>query len=83
MLNKKFIQVNIVDNEYGSMDSYIIIVPDDEMTFYEEKLNTLKDMVNNRFNEKNEFYDNYGAIYDYLSENFEILNISQIKEIEW
>lgn len=86
--NKKFIQINIVDNDNGPnemecMDSYIIIVPNNEMTYYEDKLANLQEMLNNRHDENNEFYGNYGAIYDYLKENFEILNISQIKEIEW
>ena len=88
MLNKKFIQVDIVDNDVGPngmgcMDSYILVISDEEMTYYEDKLKTLQEMLNERREQENEFYGNYGAIYDYLSENFEILNVSQIKEIEW
>ena len=88
MLNKKFIQVDIVDNDIGPngmgcMDSYILVISDEEMTYYEDKLKTLQEMLNERREQENEFYGNYGAIYDYLSENFEILNVSQIKQIEW
>ena len=88
MLNKKFVQVNIVDNDngpegMGCMDSYILVIPNDEMTHYETKLQELQEMLDNRQDEENEFFGNFGAIYDYLLENFEILDISQIKEIEW
>lgn len=88
MLNKKFIQVDIVDNDVGPngmgcMDSYILVISDEEMTYYEDKLKTLQEMLNERREQENEFYGNYRAIYDYLSENFKILNVSQIKQIEW
>lgn len=86
--NKKFIQIDIVDNDYNSdepriMDSYIIVIPNDEIINYNERIKHLQEMLNNRFDEENNFTNYYGAIYDYLVENFEILDISNRIEVEW
>lgn len=78
----KYIKVNIVDNDWERpqdrvMDSYILVNPD------MKKLKELQEKLNNRFTNQNEFYDNYGAIGDYIKKNFEVLNIEKTIEIKW
>lgn len=79
---KKYIRVDIVDNDNGYhderiMDTYILVNPD------ESKLKELQILLENRSEEENEFYDDYGSIYDYIKKNFEVLNIEKTIEIEW
>lgn len=78
----KYIEVNIVDNDWERpqdrvMDSYILVNPDIE------KLKELQEKLNNRFTNQNEFYDDYRAIGDYIKKNFEVLNIEKTIEIKW
>ncbi len=68
-MENKFVRVDIVDNEYdyGSeriMDTYILVNPN------MEKLEELQTLLNNRFDENNQFESNYQAIYVYITENF-------------
>ena len=81
-MEKKFIRVDIVDNclDYGCemervMDTYILVNP--KM----EKLKELQERLNNRF-ESGEF-EQYYDIHDYITENFEVLEMSDFIEIEW
>ena len=81
-MEKKFVKVDIVDNEYDYgtervMDTYILVNPNTE------KLNELQKLLNNRMDENNQFESNYHAIYDYIVENFEVLDLSDYIEIEW
>lgn len=81
-MEKKFVRVDIVDNEYdyGServMDTYILVNPS------MEKLEELQTLLNNRFDENNQFESNYLSIYDYITENFEVLKMHDFIEIEW
>ena len=81
-MEKKFVRVDIVDNEadYGServMDTYILVNPD------MEKLIELQEKLDDRFEEESEFDGTYGAIYDYITKNFEALKMSDFFEIEW
>ena len=81
-MEKYFVRVDIVDNEcdYGTeriMDTYILVNPN------MEKLEELQTLLNNRFDENNQFESNYLAIYDYITENFEVLEIHDFIEIEW
>ena len=81
-MEKKFIKVDFVDNEYDYgtervMDTYILVNPN------MEKLKELQILLNNRFDENNQFESNYQAIYDYITENFEVLEIHDFIEIEW
>lgn len=83
-----YIKIDIVDNDYEKetervMDTYIIVIPNDESSLYKEKLKELQEMLRNRHDEENEFTSNYGAIHDYIVENFEVLNILHTEEIEW
>ena len=85
-MEKKFVRVDIVDNDNGCgeervMDTYILVIPTDEHIYYKEKLEELQDMLNNRF-ESGEF-EQYSEIYDYIMENFEVLEVSDFTEIEW
>ena len=80
----KYVRISIVDNIVGNiMDDYIIIIPDEEYIYYKEKLEELQDMLNDRFEEENEFYSNYKAIEEFIRENFEILNVSEDINIKW
>lgn len=77
-----FVRVDIVDNEYDYgteriMDTYILVNPN------MEKLKELQILLNNRFDENNQFESNYQAIYDYITENFEVLEMHDFIEIEW
>ena len=81
-MEKKFVRVDIVDNEYDYiservMDTYILVNPN------MEKLKELQTLLNNRFDENNQFESNYQAIYDYITENFEVLKMRDFIEIEW
>lgn len=83
-----YIKIDIVDNDYEKetgrvMDTYIIVIPNDESSLYKEKLKELQEMLRNRHDEENEFTNNYGAIHDYIVENFEVLDILYTEEIEW
>lgn len=87
-MEKKFVKINIVDNDNGLqgeriMDTYILVIPLDEYTHWKEKLKELQEMLDNRFEEENEFNGEYGAIHNYILENFEVLNISDCIDIEW
>lgn len=78
----RYIRVDIVDNDhdYGServMETYILINPS------MEKLAELQERMRYRIEEENEFCDNYGAIDDYIRDNFEVLFISDFKELDW
>lgn len=79
-MEKKFVRVDIVDNDvdYGCdkvMDTYILVNPDTE------RLNELQERLNSRF-ESGEF-EQYYDIHDYITENFEVLEMSDFIEIEW
>lgn len=79
---KEYVRVDIVDNDNGFkyeriMDTYILENPS------MEKIEKLQEMLNNRFVEENEFTDDYGAIHDYISKNFTILNVPLVVEVEW
>lgn len=81
-MKNSFVRVDIVDNEadYGCdrvMDTYILVNPD------MEKLRKLQEKIDARFDEENEFDGEYGAIYDYIAKNFEILKMEDFIEIEW
>lgn len=81
-MEKKFVRVDIVDNEYDYgtervMDTYILVNPN------MEKLEELQTLLNNRFDENNQFESNYQAIYDYITKNFEVLEMHDFIEIEW
>ena len=79
----KYIRVDIVDNDNSCdgdrvMDTYILVNPS------MEKLKELQEKLDNRQDEENEFCGDYGNIYDYITENFEVLEMSgEIVEIEW
>ena len=79
-MEKKFVRVDIVDNDvdYGCdkvMDTYILVNPDTE------KLTELQELLNNRF-ESGKF-EQYSDIDDYITENFEVLQMTDFIEIEW
>lgn len=81
-MDKVFVKVDIVDNDYDKatdrvMNTYILVNPDFE------KLDKLQQMLKNRFVEQNEFADDYGAINDYIKENFDLIDITYFVEIEW
>ena len=79
-MDKKYVRVDIMDDDYfgdGLMDTYILVNPN------MEKLKALQDKVHKRYDEENEFRSNYGAIYDYITENFELLPIADFIDIEW
>ena len=87
-MEKKFVRVDIVDNDNGYdgeriMDTYILAIPTEEHIYYKEKLVELQNMLNNRFDEENELCDDYGAIHEYITENFEVLQMADFIEIEW
>jgi hypothetical protein len=76
----RYVEVNIVDNEHDwdedrVMDTYILINPN------MEKLDELRDMINERF--ENENWRGYEEIDTFILENFEMLSISETVEIEW
>ena len=80
----KYVKISIIDNEIKDiMDDYIIVVPDEEYIYYKEKLEELQEMLNDRFEEENEFSSDYKAIEKFIRENFEILDISEAISIEW
>ena len=79
-MEKKFVRVDIVDNDadYGCdkvMDTYILVNPKTE------KLTELQQLLNNRF-ESGKFQDYYD-IDNYITENFEVLQMADFIEIEW
>ena len=81
-MDKVFVRVDIVDNDYDKatdrvMDTYILENPDFE------KLDKLQEMLNNRCVEENDFTDDYGAISDYIKENFKLIDMTYFVEIEW
>lgn len=77
---KKYMRVDIVDNDcvYDSrvMDTYILINPN------KEKLEELQNLLNERF-ENDDMDIDYGIIHDFISDNFEILDIDDYAEIVW
>ena len=84
---KKYLRVDIVDNDLGCgedrvMDSHILVIPANDNS-YKEKLSILQEKLSSRFDEENEFSDNFQAIDVYIKENFEVLDISDVLEIEW
>ena len=84
-MEKKLVRVNIVDNDIDYrgmedghdriMDTYILVDPN------EEKLKELQRRLDHRF-ESGEF-QNYCDIDDYITENFEVLDIAEFIDIEW
>ena len=79
---KKYVRVDIVDSDYSYderlLDSYILVSPN------KEKLEELQELLNNRFDDENSVFNNeFGSIYDFINENFEILYIVELVEIEW
>ena len=48
-----------------------------------KKLKEMQEKLDNRHDEENEFSSDYGAIDDYIMENFEVLKMSDFVEIEW
>ena len=79
---KKYVRVDIVDSDYSYderlLDSYILVSPN------KEKLEELQELLNNRFDDENSVFNNeFGSIYDFINENFEILDIVELVEIEW
>ena len=72
----KYVRVDIVKNDCV-LDTYILINPS------MEKLAVLQERMRFRFEEENEFLNNFDAIYDYLRDNFEVLPISNFKELDW
>lgn len=78
---KKYVKVDIVDNDYSYderlLDSYILINPN------KEKLEELQELLNNRFDDENSVFNDFGSIYDYIKDNFEVLDIEELVEIEW
>lgn len=79
---KKYVRVDIVDSDYSYderlLDSYILVNPN------KEKLEELQELLNNRFDDENSVFNNeFGSIYDFINENFEILDIAELVEIEW
>lgn len=77
-MEKKFVRVDIVDNDYYGervMDTFILVNPN------LDKLEELQDKLNNRF-ESGEI-EQYGDVISYMDENFEVLKMSNFFEIEW
>ena len=77
---EKFVRVDIVDNDNGYdgdkvMDTYILVNPN------MEKLTELQELLNNRF-ESGKF-EQYSEIDEYITENFEVLQMADFIEIEW
>lgn len=53
-----YIKIDIVDNDYEKetervMDTYIIVISNDESSFYKEKLKELQEMLRDRHDEEN------------------------------
>lgn len=79
-MEKKFVRVDIVDNDNGYdgdkvTDTYILVNPN------KEKLTELQELLNNRFESGN--FEQYSEIDDYITENFEVLQMVDFIEIEW
>ena len=79
-MEKKFVKVDIVDNDADYrcdkvMDTYILVNPN------KEKLTELQELLNNRFESGN--FEQYSDIDDYIKENFEVLQMADFIEIEW
>ena len=79
-MEKKFVRVDIVDNDNGYydervMDTFILVNPN------LDKLEELQDKLNNRF--ENGEIEQYGDVVDYMEKNFEVLKMSNFFEIEW
>ena len=76
----EIIRVDIIDNEESYEDrlqgTYYLKNPD------ESKLKELKRMIENRFEESNEFSDSYLAVVNFIEENFETVEI-ETKVINW
>ena len=74
------VRLDIVDNDADYsvrlQGTYYLKNPD------ENKLQELKRMIENRFDEENPFTDSYIAVDEYIEENFETVEI-ETKEIEW
>lgn len=83
-LKEKIVILNIIDSgeDYTqTIETFYLINPD------ENRLNELKEMVEHRFEDDragkdNRFLGNFGAIYDYVSENFKTLDVKEF-DIEW
>ena len=76
----EIIRVDIIDNDESYEDrlqgTYYLKNPD------ESKLQELKRMIENRFDENNEFSDSYLAVENFIKENFETVDI-ETKIINW
>lgn len=76
----EIIRVDIIDNDESYEDrlqgTYYLKNPD------ESKLQELKRMIENRFDESNEFSDSYLAVENFIEENFETVEI-ETKVINW
>lgn len=76
----EIIRVDIIDNDESYEDrlqgTYYLKNPD------ESKLKELKRMIENRFEESNEFSDSYLAVVNFIEENFETVEI-ETKVINW
>ena len=82
--NEKMVALNIIDSgDYDKqiLDTFYLINPD------ENRLYELREMIEHRFKDDragkyNRFLGNFGAIYDYVSENFKTLDVKEF-DIEW
>ena len=80
-MEKKFVKVDIVKTDeigYDSdriIDTFILVNPDCN------KLGTIQDMLDHRFEKEKPF--EYHDFLEYLEENFEILKPSKYFTFEW
>ena len=82
--NEKIVALNIIDNDdydMPTLETFYLVNPD------ENRLNELKEMIEHRFEDDragkdNRFLGNFGAIYDYISENFKTLDVKEF-DISW
>ena len=83
-LKEQIVILNIIDSDdYDKqiLDTFYLVNPD------ENRLNELREMIEHRFEDDragkdNRFLGNFGAIYDYVSENFKTLDVKEF-DIEW
>ncbi len=82
---EKIIRLDIVDEDAPPEErvqrTYYLVNPD------EEKLQEFKSMVENRYEDKekgkdNPFIDSFGAVMDYVTDNFKIVDI-ETREVKW
>ena len=82
--NEKIVVLNIIDSDdynMSTLDTFYLVNPD------ENRLYELREMIEHRFEDDragkdNRFLGNFGAIYDYVSENFKTLDVKEF-DIEW